>query len=141
MQLDRLEVPALATSRLRDPALFPIADLVAAGRRLDANHARTLYATSDLIGVGTLADYANTVRNGSRVYFSANQHINPTNVCILRNTCTFCSFAKMPREEGSYTRSLEEVFHEAEQATGMPTSEFHIVGGLHPKLRLSYYTD
>ena len=23
----------------------------------------------------------------------------------------------------------------------MPTREFHIVGGLHPKLRLSYYTD
>jgi aminodeoxyfutalosine synthase len=47
----------------------------------------------------------------------------------------------MPKEEGAYTRSLEEVFHEAEQATGMPTREFHIVGGLHPKLRLSYYTD
>ena len=31
--------------------------------------------------------------------------------------------------------------HEAEQARGMPTREFHIVGGLHPKLRLSYYTD
>ena len=47
----------------------------------------------------------------------------------------------MPKEEGAYTRSLEEVFHEAEQARGMPTREFHIVGGLHPKLRLSYYTD
>jgi len=35
---------------------------------------------------------------------SANQHINPTNVCILRNTCVFCSFARMPREDGAYTR-------------------------------------
>ena len=47
----------------------------------------------------------------------------------------------MPKEDGAYTRSLEEVYHEAEQARGMPTHEFHIVGGLHPKLRLSYYTD
>jgi aminodeoxyfutalosine synthase len=47
----------------------------------------------------------------------------------------------MPKEDGGYTRSLEEVFAEAEQARGMPTKEFHIVGGLHPKLRLSYYTD
>jgi aminodeoxyfutalosine synthase len=47
----------------------------------------------------------------------------------------------MPKEDGAYTRSLDEVFHEAAQATGMPTREFHIVGGLHPKLRLSYYTD
>src|SRR3989454_6603895 len=64
-----------------------------------------------------------------------------TNVCVLRNTCVFCSFARMPKEEGAYTRSLDEVFLEAEQARGMPTREFHIVGGLHPKLKLSYYTD
>jgi len=75
------------------------------------------------------------------VFFSANQHINPTNVCVLRSTCVFCSFARMPKEEGAYTRSLEEVFAEAELARTAPTREFHIVGGLHPKLRLSYYTD
>src|SRR3954452_11993460 len=127
--------------RLRDPLLRPIAEKVMAGGRLDRDDGLALYATSDLLGLGSLADFANRLRNGHRVFFSANQHINPTNVCILRNTCSFCSFARMPKEEGAYTRSLEEVFHEAEQATGMPTREFHIVGGLHPKLRLSYYTD
>jgi aminodeoxyfutalosine synthase len=127
--------------RLRDPLLRPIAEKVSGGERLSADDALVLYATSDLLGLGTLADHANRLRNGDRVFFSANQHINPTNVCILRNTCTFCSFARMPKEDGAYTRSLEEVFHEAGRATGMPTREFHIVGGLHPKLRLSYYTD
>ena len=128
-------------ARLRDPMLRPVAEKVNQGARLDAGDALLLYATPDLLGLGTMADYANRVRNGDRVFFSANQHINPTNVCILRNTCTFCSFARMPKEDGAYTRSLDEVFHEAAQATGMPTREFHIVGGLHPKLRLSYYTD
>jgi len=127
--------------RLRDPLLRPIAEKVMAGGRLDRDDGLALYATSDLLGLGILADFTNRLRNGDRVFFSANQHINPTNVCILRNTCSFCSFARMPKEEGAYTRSLEEVFHEAEQASGMPTREFHIVGGLHPKLRLSYYTD
>ena len=127
--------------RLRDPLLRPIAEKVMAGGRLDRDDGLALYATSDLLGLGFLADFANRLRNGDRVFFSANQHINPTNVCVLRNTCSFCSFARMPKEEGAYTRSLEEVFHEAEQASGMPTREFHIVGGLHPKLRLSYYTD
>jgi aminodeoxyfutalosine synthase len=127
--------------RLRDPLLRPIAEKVMAGGRLDRDDGLALYATSDLLGLGFLADFANRLRNGNRVFFSANQHINPTNVCVLRNTCSFCSFARMPKEEGAYTRSLEEVFHEAEQASGMPTREFHIVGGLHPKLRLSYYTD
>lgn len=133
VQLDR--------SRISDPALLPIADRVEAGQRLSLEAGETLFGTSDILGLGTLADFANQRLNGDRVYFSANQHINPTNVCILRNTCTFCSFARMPKEEGHYTRSLEEVFHEAERARGAPTREFHIVGGLHPKLRLSYYTD
>jgi aminodeoxyfutalosine synthase len=127
--------------RLNDPALHPVAEKVLAGVRLDAADGLALYVSDDLLGLGRLADHANARLNGDRVFFSANQHINPTNVCILRNTCTFCSFARMPKEDGAYTRSLEEVFHEAEQARGLPTREFHIVGGLHPKLRLGYYTD
>jgi aminodeoxyfutalosine synthase len=128
-------------SRISDPALRPIAEQVAAGERLSLDAGETLFLTHDILGLGTMADFANQRRNGNRIFFSANQHINPTNVCILRNTCTFCSFARMPKEEGHYTRSLEEVFHEAERARGAPTREFHIVGGLHPKLQLAYYTD
>jgi aminodeoxyfutalosine synthase len=131
----------IADARLRDAQLHPIAQKVAAGERLTAADGVALYQTSDLLGLGGIADFANRRKNGDRVFFSANQHINPTNVCILRNTCVFCSFARMPKEDGAYTRSLEEVYREAEQARGMPTREFHIVGGLHPKLRLSYYTD
>ena len=128
-------------SRLADPALRHVGEKVLGGHRLDAVDGRVLYATNDLLGLGVLADYANAERNGDRVFFSANQHLNPTNVCILRKTCTFCSFARLPKEEGAYTRTLEEVFAEAAVATEMPTREFHIVGGLHPKLRLTYYTD
>ena len=126
---------------IQDRRLDPIRAKLEAGTRLTAADAVLLYETPDLLGVGWLADQANRRRNGDRVFFSANQHINPTNVCVLRNTCVFCSFARMPKEEGAYTRSLDEVFAEAAQAIGAPTREFHIVGGLHPKLRLSYYTD
>src|SRR5574337_2097226 len=131
----------LDPAALRDPALRPIAERVIAGERLSPGDGLALYATKDLLGLGRLADHANRRRNGDRVFFSSNQHINPTNVCVLRNTCVFCSFARMPKEEGAYARSLEEVFAEAEEARDAPTREFHIVGGLHPKLRLSYYTE
>ncbi len=124
-----------------DPHLIPIAAKVERGERLTREDGLALFASADLLTIGRLADVANQRRNGSRVYFAANQHINPTNVCILRNTCVFCSFARMPKEDGAYTRSLEEVFAEADAAAENPTREFHIVGGLHPKLRLSYYTD
>jgi aminodeoxyfutalosine synthase len=126
---------------LRDARLAPLLEKVEGGERLTGPDALLLYETPDLLGLGYLADLANRRVNGDRVYFSANQHINPTNVCVLRNTCVFCSFARMPKEDGAYTRSLDEVYAEAEQARGTPTREFHIVGGLHPKLRLSYYTD
>ena len=128
-------------SRFRDPALRAVADKVFARTRLSAADGVALYQTSDILALGELAEWANARKNGDRVFFSANQHLNPTNVCILRNTCVFCSFARMPKEDGAYTRSLDEVYAEAEQARGAPTREFHIVGGLHPKLPLSYYTD
>lgn len=126
---------------IRDPALHVVADKVEAGQRLANEDAVRLFESGDLLGIGTLANAANDQKSGKRVFFSANQHINPTNVCVLRRTCVFCSFARMPNEEGAYTRSLDEVFQEAEAARHNPTREFHIVGGLHPKLRLSYYAD
>jgi aminodeoxyfutalosine synthase len=124
-----------------DPALAPIAQKVARGERLTREDGLALFASADLLTIGRLADQANGRKNGDRVYFAANQHLNPTNVCILRNTCVFCSFARMPKEDGAYTRSLEEVFAEADAARDNPTREFHIVGGLHPKLSLDYYLD
>jgi aminodeoxyfutalosine synthase len=124
-----------------DPRLEPIAEKVLAGERLDADEGVVLFETSDILGVGALADWANRRRNGDRVFFVANQHLNPTNVCILRATCVFCSYARRPREEGAYTMTLDEAFHEAATARDTPVREFHIVGGLHPKLPLSYYED
>lgn len=124
-----------------DPRLEPIADKVAAGERLSVEDGLRLFETSDLLGLGALAGFANERKNGDRVFFSANQHLNPTNVCILRKTCVFCSFARLPKEEGAYTRTLEEVLEEASVAHAAPTQEFHIVGGLHPRLKLDYYLE
>jgi aminodeoxyfutalosine synthase len=132
------DVPELAGY---DAGVRTVAEKLAAGERLDRDDAVALFESRDLIAAGALADAQNRAKNGHRVFFSSNQHINPTNVCVLRNTCVFCSFARMPKEEGAYTRTLEEVLAEASRAKSAPTREFHIVGGLHPKLRLGYYTD
>src|SRR5262245_1008569 len=124
-----------------DPTLIPIAARVERGERLTREDGLALFASHDLLTIGRLANLANRRKNGDRVFFAANQHINPTNVCILRNTCVFCSFARMPGEEGEYTRTIDEVLAESEAASDNPTREFHIVGGLHPRLRLDYYAD
>src|SRR3989441_3676113 len=116
--------------RHSDPALQPVAERVARGDRLSRDDALALFNSPDLLTLGRLADSANRRKNGDRVCFAANQHLNPTNVCVLRNTCVFCSFARMPQEEGAYTRTLDDVFAEADAARDNPTREFHIVGGL-----------
>ncbi len=127
--------------RPTDPALHPIAEKVEAGGRISRQDAIALFETHDLLAVGGMADLVNRRLNGDRVFYVANQHINPTNVCILNKVCVFCSYGVRPLAEDAYTMSLEEVFAEAEAARRAPTREFHIVGGLHPKLPLSYYTD
>lgn len=129
------------TVQPRDPRLIPIAEKVVEGERLTSAEGVALFESDDLLAIGAMADLANRRKNGDRVFFVANQHINPTNVCILRSTCTFCSFARKPLEEGAYTMTLDEAFAEAAVVKDTPIREFHIVGGLHPKLSLQYYED
>jgi aminodeoxyfutalosine synthase len=126
---------------IRDAALQPIADKVEQGVRLTAADAVALFRSPDLIGVGSMADASNRARYGDRVTFAANQHINPTNVCILRKTCVFCSYARLPKEEGAYRYTLEQTLAEAAQARNGMTREFHIVGGLDMQAGLAYYVE
>src|SRR5215211_5635306 len=91
--------------RPRDPTLSAIFDKVLGGERLDGDDGITLFESKDLLSIGALADHVNRRKNGDRVFFAANQHLNPTNVCVLRATCVFCSFARKPTEEGAYTMS------------------------------------
>ena len=68
---------AIDGARLRDPQLRPIADKVMAGERLAPADGVVLYATADLLGLGTIADFANRRRNGDRVFFSADSGTRP----------------------------------------------------------------
>jgi aminodeoxyfutalosine synthase len=126
-------------ARTVDPALRPIAEKVAAGERLSAADGLAIFRSPDLMAVGMMADAANRARHGQRVFFAANQHINPTNVCVLRKTCVFCSYARLPKEEGAYRYTMEQVY--AEAAANPYVREFHIVGGLDMKAGLAYYDE
>jgi len=135
-----MPVPAnVSFSRLKDPALRAIGAKVASGARLSAADGLTLFETPDLLGVGHLANAANEAKHGSIVYFAANQHINPTNVCILRKTCVFCSYARLPKEAGAYRYTMDQVY--AEAAANPYVREFHIVGGLDMGAGLEYYAE
>jgi aminodeoxyfutalosine synthase len=127
-------------STIGDPALRPIAEKVSAGERLVQADGVVLFRSPDLLSVGRLADAVNRFKNGDTVTFAANQHINPTNICVLRTTCAFCGYARLPKEAGAYRYSIEQVLAEAAHAADGLTREFHIVGGLDMQAGLEYYT-
>ena len=126
-------------ARLRDPALRPVAEKVRAGERLTRDDGLALYRSADVLGVGAMADAVNRARHGDVVTFASNQHINPTNVCVLRKTCAFCGYARLPKEQGAYRYTLDQVLDEAAHASDGLTREFHIVGGLDMQAGLEYY--
>jgi len=126
---------------ISDQSLRSLAEKVERGERLTGDDGVALFASGDLLGIGHMADAVNRAKHGDRVTFAANQHINPTNVCILRKTCVFCSYARLPKEEGAYRYTMEQVYEEASTANSMLTREFHIVGGLDMKAGLAYYAE
>jgi aminodeoxyfutalosine synthase len=135
-------VPVQLDRRLvSDPSLQSIADRVERGERLTTADGVALFASPDLLGIGHMADAVNRAMHGDRVTFAANHHINPTNICTLRKTCVFCSYARLPKEDGAYRYTMEQVYAEAATSNSTLTREFHIVGGLDMKAGLAYYTE
>jgi aminodeoxyfutalosine synthase len=132
---------SLDLGRIGDRDLRAVGERVTSGTRLSHADAELLFTSPDLLGIGMLADFVNRRKHGDVVTFAANQHINPTNVCYLRKTCVFCSFARLPKEEGAYHYTLDQVYAEAETAATGLTKEFHIVGGLDMKAGLQYYSE
>jgi aminodeoxyfutalosine synthase len=129
---------ALALATIHDRALVGIREKVLNGRRLGFDDGVALYRSHDLLGVGQLANLVREERHGDAAYFVWNTHINHTNVCVA--TCDFCAFAARPGEERGYTMKLEEIFASVARLPAQ-VREVHIVGGLHPDLPFSYFTD
>lgn len=109
------------------------------GARISDAEALALFECTDLLAVGELAALANRRRNGDKVYFNINRHINYTNLCV--NRCTFCAFAKEEQDEGCYTLALNDILEKAGAAAAAGATEIHMVGGLHPDLPFDFYLE
>ena len=121
-------------SELRD-----LYDKVVAGERISEADALRLFETKDLNALGAIADFVRARKVGNRASFIINRYINYSNYCIL--SCQFCSFARKKRDGDGFQLSTEEIVAKAREALNLGITELHIVGGLHPSLPFSYYTD
>lgn len=114
-----------------------IEEKVYGGERLTYDDGVALYQCDDLAWLGGLAHHVRTQKNGDRVYFNVNRHLNMTNVCSA--SCAYCSFQRKPGEKDGYTMRIEEAVRLARQMEPEGITELHIVNGLHPTLPWRYY--
>jgi aminodeoxyfutalosine synthase len=121
-------------SELRD-----IYEKVSAGERISEADAMRLFASKDLNAIGAIADFTRQKKVGNRASYILNRYINYTNYCIL--SCQFCSFARKKRDADGFQFSVLEIVQKAREALRLGITELHIVGGLHPSLPFSYYTE
>ncbi|MGE3108914.1 MAG: radical SAM protein [Phycisphaerales bacterium] len=122
-----------------DPRLGPISRKIDRGERLSLADGEVLFTTHDIWSVCELADAVRRRLHGGSAYYNINRHLNYSNVCAL--SCKFCEFYRKQGDDGAYTRDMDYVKDQARQAVEAGATEIHSVGGLHPALPFSYYTD
>ena len=121
-------------SELRD-----LYDKVVAGERISEADALRLFESKDLNAIGAIADFVRQRKVGSRASYIVNRYVNYSNYCIL--SCQFCSFARKKRDADGFELTVPQIVEKAREALKLGITELHIVGGLHPSLPFSYYTD
>ena len=121
-------------SELRD-----IYDKVVAGERISDADALRLFESKDINALGAIADFVRQRKVGNHASYIVNRYVNYSNYCIL--SCQFCSFSRKKRDADGFQFSIEEIIEKARETLKLGATEMHIVGGLHPSLPFSYYTD
>ena len=113
---------------------------VTAGIRVTDDEALWLYKEAETGELGILANFIREKKNVNYTYFNRNFHIEPTNVCVF--ACKFCSYSRLykNREEG-WELSADEMVDRVKAYDGKDITEVHIVGGVHPKLDLTFFGD
>ena len=119
--------------------LSDIAERVERGERLSFEDGVRLFEIHDLLALGRIADQVRRRKNGDRVYYIINRHINHTNICV--NRCKFCAFGRDAGDPGAYLMTLDEIEAKALDCRGRGISEIHVVGGLNDSLQLDYYLE
>lgn len=124
----------------KDKELRLIAEKVLNQQRINPEDGLLLFERGSLSFLGALANHVRERLHGDTTYFNRNFHIEPTNVCVF--TCKFCSYSRLyaHREEG-WELSIEQMLDIVKKYDGKPVTEVHIVGGVHPKMNLSFFAD
>jgi aminodeoxyfutalosine synthase len=122
------------------PELKIIREKVLAGERITNSEGLLLFEKGSLPFLGSLANHIREKLHGSKTYFNRNFHIEPTNVCVF--SCNFCSYSRLyAHKEDGWELSEKQMLDIVKSYDGKPVTEVHIVGGVHPKMKLHFFAE
>jgi aminodeoxyfutalosine synthase len=113
-----------------------IAEKIRTGQRLGREEGVRLF-DADLFTLGTLANGVRQRLHGDTTTYTHTLHLNYSNACVL--SCGLCAFFRPLDHQEAYTFSLDDIAKKAEAAGRLGIQEFHITGGLNPRLAFDYY--
>ncbi|HKS69826.1 MAG TPA: cyclic dehypoxanthinyl futalosine synthase [Ktedonobacterales bacterium] len=111
-----------------------------AGERLALDEGLRIFADAPDDELRAAADSVRRQRHPEGIVtYLVDRNINYTNVCII--DCGFCAFYRKPASPEGYLLSNEEIGHKIEQLLAWGGTRILLQGGVHPYLKLDYYTD
>lgn len=116
-----------------------ISEKILHGGRINHEEALKLWHEAPLWELARLAMAVRHQKNGKKVYYNRNFHIEPTNRCVFN--CKFCSYRRPADSPEMWDYTMEEVVEIARSRRDKGLTEVHIVGGVHPEHGLEYYCD
>ena len=121
-----------------DDQIKNISKKVFDGERITDKDALYLFNHGELSTLGVLANYVREKKNGKYTYFNRNFHIEPTNLCVF--SCKFCSYSQeYKHKETGWEMTIEQMLDKVKAYDGVPITEVHIVGGVHPKMDATFF--
>ncbi len=98
-----------------------------------------LYSTTEMNKLSAAALKIREKKNGNKVFYNNNFHIEPSNICIHR--CKFCSYRRNDSSQsGAWAMTLDEIIEYCREKYQKGMTEVHVVGSVHPERDLHYYT-
>ncbi|RLC06782.1 MAG: aminofutalosine synthase MqnE [Deltaproteobacteria bacterium] len=108
---------------------------------IPVSEADALYmlTTNDILELGLISHYLRIRLHKNIGFYGVNMNLNYTNICELR--CPLCAFSRDEKDEDAYLLSHDETEAKVKEAVSFGIDEVHIVGGLHPQLKIEYFEE
>jgi cyclic dehypoxanthinyl futalosine synthase len=121
-------------------ALDDIEAKILDGERLSLEDGVRLYREATPLQLSSWADLVRRrLHPEAVVTYVIGRNINYTNVCWVQ--CKFCTFYRMPGQEGGYVLPPEEIFRKIQALVDLGGTEILIQGGLNPALKIEYFEE